>query len=450
MTCFPSTSRHRSLALALLGSAFPFAAQAQAVVSTLAGSTPGYVDGPALQAQFNAPTGVAVDAQGNTYVTDWLNHAIRKISAAGIVSNLAGSGWPYYSNNPIGNFAGFNMPTNLMVNAQGNLLVADTGNGSIRLVTPAGAVTTFAGTGQGGYTDGPATSAQFLAPVGLAQDAAGNVYVADADDNRIRRIDPAGNVTTLAGDGVHGHLDGPAATARFFAPQGIALDAAGNLYIADGDGNRIRKLDPAGTVSTYAGVATAGYLDGPAATARFNGPVGVAVDASGDVFVTESRAGISRIRRIEARTGLVSTVAGTGTAGYRDGPALSAQFSALYHLTFHNGILYVADAGNDRIRLVTGLPLAARPATAPALPVDAFPNPVAGRATFRYVLPRPGPVRLTLYDAVGRRATTVLDGPVQAAGPQEVALEATGLPAGLYTYRLTTAQGVSVGKFIKE
>ncbi len=436
---FPYPLFRRWAGRSLLGAALlaVSTAHAQAVVSTLAGSgTAGNVDGPALQAQFNQPVGVALDAQGNAYVADRMNHAIRKISATGVVSTLAGNGAAQYFNNPVGTFASFHDPEYVLVTAQGNLLVADNGNGSIRQITPAGAVTTFAGTGQAGYADGPANTARFFGPIGLAQDAVGNVYVADTENYRIRKIDPAGNVTTLAGTGVRGHLDGPAATARFFEPQGIALDAAGNLYIADRAGNRIRRLTPAGMVSTHAGVATAGYLDGPAATARFNAPVGVAVDASGDVYVMER--GNERLRRIEARTGLVSTVAGTGVTGYQDGPALNAEFSSPGGIAVHNGRLYVADLGNHRIRQVVGLPLPARlGAAVPAPQLEVFPNPVAGRATCRYYLPTAGRVSLTVYDILGRPVRVSQPDGWQTAGWQQMPLEAVGLAAGSYIARLT-------------
>jgi len=424
-----------SLAFILVGSAVAVG-RAQALVSTVAGSgTAGSLDGPALAAQFNQPYGVAVDAQGTAYVADQVNHTIRRITAAGAVTTLAGNGRGYFDHpNPL--FASFAVPENVFLTAQGNLLVADTGNGSIRQISPAGAVTTLAGTGVGGYLDGPAASAQFSSPTSLAQDAAGNVYVADAANYRIRRIDPSGNVTTLAGSGVRGFLDGPAATARFFEPQGIALDAAGNLYVADRASQRIRRLSPAGVVSTYAGTGTAGYLDGPAATARFNSPIGVAVDARGDVYVAE-RAG-HRLRRIEAATGQVSTVAGTGTAGYLDGPALSAQLSSPNGLAIQNGSLYVADPGTNRVRKVAGLPLGARPTTnaGSGVRLEAFPNPFAHEVALRYFLPNPGAAHLSVLDGVGRTVAVLLTEPVQSAGWLTWPFVPGALPPGTYYGRL--------------
>ena len=424
------------------------AAHGQAVVSTVAGSgTAGNADGPASTAQFNRPSGVALDAQGNAYVADQLNNTIRKITPAGVVSVFAGNGTPGYLDFPIGTTAAFYMPENLIMDNQGNLLVADTGNGSIRQISPAGEVTTLAGSGQDGYVDGPANSARFSDPAGLAQNGLGNVYVADASNYRIRRIDLTGNVTTLAGSGVRGFLDGPAATARFYEPHGMGLDAAGNLYIADATNNRIRKLTPAGVVSTYAGVATAGYLDGPAATARFNDPIGVAVDASGDVYVMER--GNQRLRRIEASTGLVSTVAGSGALGYQDGPALSAKFASPRGITIHAGSIYVADLSNQRIRRVAGLPLGSRNAGASGrgLQLELYPNPAAGPVTIRYYLPQAGPAKLTVYDALGRTVAAPAMAGTQAAGWHEAHLPVGMLPPGSYAARLQTS-GQSIARHL--
>lgn len=439
-------------ALLLLCCSFGYA-RGQALVSTVAGSgVPGATNGPAATAQFNQPYGVAVDAQGTAYVADRQNHLIRKITAAGVVTTFAGTGTASYSDNNTGTLAGFDLPHNVLLMPQGNLLVADTGNGCIRQITPTGVVSTFAGTGVSGYLDGPIFSARFAGPIGLAQDAAGNVYVADADNFRIRRIDPAGNVTTIAGSGVRGHLDGPAATARFFEPQGIAVDAAGNLFIADRAGNRIRKLTPAGVVSTYAGAATAGYVDGLAATARFNAPIGVAVDGGGDVYVMDRDN--QRLRRIEAGTGLVSTVAGAGGVGNADGPALTARFSSPRGITSRGGSIYVADLGNHRIRRVTGLPLNATAAAASSLlklQLDIFPSPLLGEATVRYQLPRAGLVSLTLYDVLGRPVLVPLANSAQTAGWHEIRFSAQSLPSGLYIGQLlangaTISQRLVVGR----
>ncbi len=409
------------------------------MVTTVAGSgTAGRADGPAATAQFNQPYGVALDAQGTAYVADRLNHVIRKITAAGAVTTFAGSGTAGYGDDPVGLLAGFDMPHSVLMTPADNLLVADTGNDCIRQISPAGAVTTFAGSYTSGYVDGPAATARFSGPVGIVQDATGNVYVSEVNNFRIRRIDPAGMVSTIAGSGVRGHLDGPAATARFFEPQGIALDAAGNLYIADRAGNRIRKLTPAGVVSTYAGGAAGGYLDGPAATARFNAPIGVAVDGgSGDVYVSDRDN--QRLRRIEAATGLVSTVAGTGAVGNTDGPALTARFASPRGLTLHRGSLYVADLANHRVRRVAGLPLAAaggRPVV-PGPALEVFPNPATGPVAVRYHLSQSGRVSMAVFDGLGRAVARPVAAGWRASGWHEARFETENLPAGLYYIQMT-------------
>ena len=214
------------------------------VVSTLAGSgVPGFADGPGATAQFRNPVGVAVDAAGNVYVADHSNSRIRKVSPAGVVSTLAGSGLYGFSDGP-GATAQFGGPTGVAVDAAGNVYVADLGNQRIRKVSPAGVVSTLAGSGVSGFADGPGATAQFNLPLGVAVDSAGNVYVADGINQRIRKVSPAGVVSTLAGSGVFGFADGPGATAQFWGPTGVAVDSAGNVYVAEGGNQRIRKVSP--------------------------------------------------------------------------------------------------------------------------------------------------------------------------------------------------------------
>jgi sugar lactone lactonase YvrE len=261
------------------------------LVTTLAGSTTGFADGVATAARFSLPFGVAVDAAGNVYVADAGNHRIRKISPAGAVSTLAGSTQGFVDGS--GTAAQFNNPTAVAVDAAGNVYVADRSNHRIRKISPAGAVSTLAGSTQGS-ADGVGTAAQFSNPEGVAVDAAGNVYVADLNNHRIRKITPAGAVSTLAGS-TAGFADGVGAAAQFNFPSGVAVDAAGNVYVADRSNHRIRKISPAGAVSTLAG-STQGFADGVGAAAQFSNPEGVAVDAAGNVYVADRSN--HRIRKI--------------------------------------------------------------------------------------------------------------------------------------------------------
>lgn len=314
------------------------------VVTTLAGSTQGSANGVATTAQFNLPSGLAVDAVGNVYVADRSNHRIRKITPAGAVSTFAGS--TEGSADGVGGAAQFNQPVDVAVDAAGNVYVADSMNRRIRKITPAGVVTTLAGSTQG-FADGVGAAAQFASPAGVAVDAAGNVYVADAGNHRIRKITPVAVVSTLAGS-TQGFADGVGAAARFNDPHGVAVDTAGNVFVADLSNHRIRRVTPAGAVSTVAG-STAGFVDGAGATARFNNPIDLAVDAAGNVYVADFSN--FRLRKVTPG-GLVSTPAGS-SSGFSDGVGIAAQFSALRGIAVDAaGTVYVGDGSNHRVRVV--------------------------------------------------------------------------------------------------
>jgi sugar lactone lactonase YvrE len=313
------------------------------LVTTLAGSTAGTTDG--ALGQFLFTTGVAVDAAGNLYVADQTNHAIRKITPAGIVTTLAGTGAAGFVDGT-GTAAQFNFPSGVAVDTAGNVYVADYGNHRIRKITPAGVVTTLAGDGTAGSANGAGASARFFNPTGVAVDTAGNVYVADFNNNRIRKITPGGTVSTLAGlNG--GYADGTGEAAQFAFPQAVAVDTAGNIYVADTIGNRIRKVTPDGVVTTVAGDGTLGYLDGIGAAAKFNNPTGVAVDAAGNVYVADQAN--HRIRKVSP-AGVVTTIAGS-SGGYLDGIGVAALFNNPTGVAVDAaGNLYIADLFNRRIR----------------------------------------------------------------------------------------------------
>ena len=307
-------------------------------VTTLAGDgTPGFINGVGTSAEFNSPFGVVADASGNVYVADEANNRIRKITSAGVVSTLAGDGTPGFKDGAVAN-ARFNYPEGVAVNASGNVFTADFNNNRIRKITTA-TVSTVAGNNTAAFKNGTGTAAQFNSPYGVAVEASGNIYVADAGNNRIRKITPAGVVSTLAGDGT---------TAQFDTPTGVAVDDSGNVYVADLANNRIRKITSAGVVSTLAGDGNSAFNDGPAASAQFNYPVGIAVDASGNIYVADQ--GNNRIRKITP-AGEVSTIAGDGNPAFNDGPANTAQFNSPTGVaTDASGNIYVADYGNNRIR----------------------------------------------------------------------------------------------------
>ena len=271
-------------------------------VASLSGTSPPVA--PVFLAQ---PFGVVSDAAGNVYVAEFATHRIRKIAPDGLITNFAGEGGVFGSADGVGTGARFTNPQGLAIDGAGNIYVADTGNQTIRKITPDGTVTTLAGlAGSFGYADGTGSAARFTAPRGIAADTSGTVYVADGT-HTIRAITPAGVVTTIAGlAGSPGSNDGAGGAARFRDPPGIAVDAAGILYVADQGNHTIRKITTNGVVTTLAGRAGAsGYADGTGNAARFNNPEGIAVDTAGNVYVADR--GNNAIRKITP-AGVVSTV----------------------------------------------------------------------------------------------------------------------------------------------
>jgi sugar lactone lactonase YvrE len=301
-------------------------------------------------ASFNAPTGVAVDASGNVYVADYGNNEIRKISITGTVTTIAGNG-TQGSLNGNGSTATFNGPTSLALDPAGNIYVADDNNNQIRKITPAGLVSTLAGSDSTGAVDGIGAAAYFFGPSGVACDAQGNVYVADAGNNLIRMITPAGSVTTISGNINPGAANGALLSATFNNPSGLAVDKSGNIYVADMLNNLVRKIS-GGQVSTLAGdVDTTASINGLGTAAAFYFPNSIAVDASGNTYVTEYVTDL--IRKIDP-SGNVTTFAGNGNAGQADSTGTASSFNGPSGVAIDaNGNLYIADTYNNVIRKIT-------------------------------------------------------------------------------------------------
>ena len=329
------------------------------VVTTLAGlaGNAGNVDGVGGAARFSSPSAVAVDDAGFVYVADTGNQTIRKVSPTGLVTTLAGGGILFSSSggDGVGSGAGFGYPAGLAVDGAGNVYVADSTMDTIRKVTPAGVVTTLAGTpGVRGSADGTGAAAQFDFPFGVAVDGAGNIYVSDAISSIIRQVSLTGVVTTIAGKPIqYGGVDGVGTSARFDYPYGVAVDGQGNIYVADSSNDTIRRVAPGGIVTTLAGlVQGAGAADGTLNQARLFGPSGVAVSSSGNLYVADTYN--NTIRKITTN-GMVTTLAGlAASSGDVDGPGHVAEFNAPSGVaTDSAGNIYVADAGNNSIRKVT-------------------------------------------------------------------------------------------------
>jgi sugar lactone lactonase YvrE len=334
------------------------------IVTTVVGDPVGFADGGPTVARFQDPEEVAVGPDGSIYVADVLNHSIRRIQPDGTTTTVAGTGLPGYKDGPAKQ-AQFNSPYGIAVDKSGVIYVADSLNRRIRKITPDGMVSTLAGAPEqrdGNFLpdvlDGPPTKARFAFPAGIDVDADGNVYVADFDANRIRKVAPDGTVTTLAGSGIAGFADGSAREARFNGPSGVAVDKNGTVYVADFYNHLIRAISPKGDVFTLSGNPEVdeegnplgGYEDGPADTARFDGPASISIGANGVLYVADYYN--NRIRRVE-KDGSVTTVAGTGNVGSADGPGAEASFYTPNGIEFANGVIYVADSGNDTIRRIT-------------------------------------------------------------------------------------------------
>jgi sugar lactone lactonase YvrE len=322
------------------------------VVTTFVGSagSQGSTDGTGSAARFTQPMGIAVDANGNLYVNDNGNKTVRKISSAGIVTTLAGSPGSQGSTNGTGPVARFSNPTGAAIDANGNLYVADTLNSTIRKITPAGVVTTLAGwAGTLGSANGTGSSATFKYPTGTAVDVYGNTYVADTGNRTIREITPVGVVTTLSTTTV---VNGNSYQFYFNRPVGIAVDASGNIYATDASNCSIYKITQSGTVTVLAGGLQGGSANGTGSAAGFNDPTGIALDTNGNLYVTDSKN--ATIRKITS-AGVVTTLAGVaGHKGNADGTGSAASFSYPVGITLDSsGNLYVTDFGNDSVRKIT-------------------------------------------------------------------------------------------------
>ncbi len=266
------------------------------VVTTFSNSTGGPV-------YFSTPRAICMDASGNFYVSQTTIHTIVKVTPSGVVTTLAGAAGTQGSADGTGTAAQFYLPTGVCIDASGNLYVADSGNNTIRKITSAGVVTTLAGSGTAGSTNGTGTAASFNSPQGICIDAFGNLYLADSGNSTIRKITSAGVVTTFAGGAGTGSTDGTGTAASFLGPYGICIDPSGNFYVAETTGLKIRKITSAGVVTTIAGTGAYGSTDGPGNSATFSDPKGISIDGY-NLYIAESYTNIIRKIALPIPTGI--------------------------------------------------------------------------------------------------------------------------------------------------
>lgn len=406
--------------------------------------------GAARSAQLCAPYGVAIDRHGNIYIADWCGHSVRKVNTYGVITTVAGNDTAGFSGDDgLAINAQLNTPTGVSVDTAGNLYIADQQNNRIRKVSTTGIISTIAGTNVRGYNgdDMAATMAQLSLPTGVFADKKGNVFIADYGNGRIRKINAAGTIISVAGYGPQGFSgDGGVATlAELDYPSGVITDAIGNIFVADQSNNRIRKIDTVGIISTFAGtgswgVSSGGYSGdgGQAAAAEMHGPTGLTLDGSGNMYIADQ--GNNAISKINAN-GVISTIAGTGVKGF-NGDEGAATISELYSpdgvAVDDTGNVYVADWGNSRLRMITNKTSAVGAVMAPANGIRLFPNPATGELSIHADEQIES---ILISSIVGQPVIS------QIVGASSTRIDISSLPGGIY---ILTVNGSAVSKFVKK
>jgi sugar lactone lactonase YvrE len=408
------------------------------LASTFAGTgSTGLVNDIGTNAAFNWPINIVFDMSKNLFVTDANNNVVRKITPTGSVTTFAGNGTAGVTNG-VGIAARFNHPLGLAIDNVGNLYVTDARNNAIRKITPGGTVSLFAGSGLLGHADGPAATATFNYPNGITVDDSGNVYVADASNSMIRKITQAGMVSTLAGSIDSGYVDDTGAKAKFTYPSGIVADHNGNLFVADKSNNMIRKVTTAGVVTTYAGSPVAGANDDTGRAAGFASPYGITIDSSGNLYVAEI--GNDLIRKITPTREVMTLMGLPGSVGAVDGTKDIATFDNPTGIALDgNGNLYVADWNNDDIRKID-LTYTAVFAPRKTASIQPFPNPAAGTVT----IPAKAGDVVVIYNLIG---AAIYNAPAVQDNP---AIAVKDYAAGVYSVGVFAKSGTKkYGKFVK-
>ncbi|HEX7413107.1 MAG TPA: T9SS type A sorting domain-containing protein [Bacteroidia bacterium] len=433
------------------------------IITTIAGNgAQGFSGdgGQATNAELNYPTGVYFDTAGNMYITDDLGNRIRKVNTLGIITTVAGNGYgagtpsctPCYSGDGgQATAAKLNSPCQIAIDGAGNLYIADAYNHCIRIINTTGIISTFAGTGIAGYSGdgGQATAAQLYEPNGLAYDVFGNLYIADDGNDRIRVVNTAGTISTFAGNGAACCTlgDGGLATnAEFKGFEGIAIDAIGNIYIADWNNYRIRMVNTAGIISTVAGNGNLGFSGdgGQATAAEIDTPDGVTCDMAGNLYISEG-AGIRKVNT----NGIISTIVGNEIQGFSGdgGQATAAELNIAAQVAFDaSGNMYIADGNNNRIRKVTNVGQAGIKQVANSLvQVTVYPNPASTNLILT-LSKGAGKATVCIYDMLGKLVMQQVYSPPSEG--QGEAIDVSDLAEGLYLIRLSNAVGVQQQKLL--
>jgi streptogramin lyase len=398
-------------ALALLSLASPaFASGGTLSVIAGTGSPGAPIPGPATSSPMGAPYGVAVDSAGNVYIADINNDVIEKVTSSGTLSIFAGTGSPGAPIPGPATSSPLNLPRGIAVDSAGNLIIADSNNGVVEQVTPSGTLSIIAGT-PGSYgppIPGPATSSTMDAPTGVAIDSAGNLYIADEGRNQIYEVTPSGTLSIIAGTGGSGPpTPGPATNSEFYSPSSVAVDSTGNVYISDQGNNLIEKVTPSGTLSIIVGTpgSSGPPTPGPAVSSSLDNPLGVAIDSAGNLYIADQ---VNNVIEQVTPSGTLSIIAGSGRLGpAAPGPATSSPLRYPDAVAVDSrGSFYIADQSNSQIEKVT-----------PSTPVTTTPAP-APPATGTAPAPAPAPTPTAQLRITGIRATANTIVWCQSAGCQ--------------------------------
>jgi sugar lactone lactonase YvrE len=418
------------------------------IIHAFAGTgTPGTAGdgGPAAAAQLNGVAEMTMDTAGNLYYADYTANKVRKIDAAGIITTVAGTGTAGFSGDGgPATAAKLNAPYGVAVDPGGNLYIADETNSRIRKVDPAGVITTFAGTGTAGFSGdgGPSIAAQINHPIAIASDANGNIYIADINNDRVRKVDAAGTITTFAGTGTVGYSGdgGPATFADLNHPYGLIADTAGNVYISDSAGSRVRRVDTSGIITTVAGDGTAATSGdgGPATAAALIYPRGLALDTAGDLYVSDGGGHVREVCGVGDMTAPTATPSRTMTS--TPTPSPSASPSSTLSATPSSTATFTATASPTSTATSTSVSTSTPTVTATWFPSDAgkvlvYPQPAAGGLlTFSYVMAGPGMAHIAVFTERGDLAAKIEEH--KLSGPQNSKLSLDSFAAGVYFYQV--------------